>query len=205
MIEYVDLYFRRNRGWPWPEASWGLTPMFGEDGWCHGCGVPKRPQSGSIVLQRKSMKVHGGWVPYWRYDVICVEASVAENAASRFDLDLRPVEWHASSPGDALQIVVPTIGDSWFDSDELRDKAIEHYGVAGKTCSDCGVWRWMPLTFGILPRLRITPALGGVDIAASPEWFGDGWKAFRQILVRRELAELLAVSSPRDFKVESVS
>lgn len=183
----------------------GLTPMFGEDGWCRGCGVPQRPQSGSIVLQRKSMKVHGGWVPYWQYDVICVEASVAAVAASRFDLDLRRVEWHASSPGDANQIVVPTIGESWFDSDELRDRAIEHYGVPGAKCSDCGIWRWMPLIFGTLPPLRITPALGEVDVAASPEWFGDGWKAFRQMLVRRELAEFLASASPRDFEILPVS
>lgn len=60
----------------------------------------------------------------------------------------------------------------------------------------------MPLTFGSLPPLRIRPPLGDAAIAASPEWFGDGWKAFRQVLVRRELAELLAAASPRDFRVE---
>lgn len=40
---------------------------------------------------------------------------------------------------------------------------------------------------------------------ANPEWFGNGWKAFRQVLVRRELAELLAAASPRDFKVDIVN
>lgn len=35
MTEYVELHLERNRGWPWPEDSWGLTPTFGEDGWCH--------------------------------------------------------------------------------------------------------------------------------------------------------------------------
>jgi hypothetical protein len=63
----------------------------------------------------------------------------------------------------------------------------------------------MPLAFGTLPPLRIVPALEDVDIAASPEWFGDGWNAYRQILVRRELAEFIAAASPRDFKVQSVS
>ena len=63
----------------------------------------------------------------------------------------------------------------------------------------------MPLAFGMLPPLQITPGLGKADIAASPEWFGDGWKFYRQILVRRELAELIAAASPRYFKVQLVS
>ena len=42
-------------------------------------------------------------------------------------------------------------------------------------------------------------------IAASPEWFGDGWSAFREILVRRELAELIVASSPRDFRIQEVN
>ena len=43
-----------------------------------------------------------------------------------------------------------------------------------------------------------------VAIAASPEWFGDGRKACREILVRRERAELLAAASPGDFRVNEV-
>jgi hypothetical protein len=205
MSDFVQLYWKRNRGWPWPEDSWGLTPMFGEDGWCHSCGVPKHAQTGSLILQRKGMKVEGGWVPNWQFDPICLERSVAEEAASRFNLELLKVDWHGSPPGDAMQIVVPSVGEAWFDPDELREKTIERHGTAGATCSECGVWRWMPLLFGFLPPLRITPGLGDADIAASPEWFGDGWKAFRQILVRGELAELIADASPRDFKVQLVS
>jgi hypothetical protein len=63
----------------------------------------------------------------------------------------------------------------------------------------------MPLAFGTLPPLKIQPPLSDVDIAASPEWFGDGWSAYRQILVRRELAEFIAAASPKDFKVRPVS
>jgi hypothetical protein len=203
--DFVQLYWKRNRGWPWPEDSWGLTPMFGADGWCHSCGVPKHPQTGSIVLQRRGMKVEGGWVPNWQFDVICLERTLAEEVSSRFNLHLLKVDWHPSSPGEALQVVVPSIGDFWFDPDELREKAIERHRVAGATCPECGVWRWMPLAFGFLPPFRITPSLGDIDIAASPEWFGDGWKAFRQILVRRGLAELIAAASPQDFKVQPIS
>ena len=57
----------------------------------------------------------------------------------------------------------------------------------------------MPLAFEQLPALQDIPGLEDVDIAASPEWFGDGMKSFRQILVRRKLAMLLVSGSPRDF------
>ena len=204
MTEYVELYVKRDRGWPWPEESWGLTPMFGEDGWCHTCGVPRHAQTGSIVLQRKGLTVKGAWVPNWLFDVFCLESSLAEKVGSIFDLDLRPVARPRTSPGAAMQIVVPTVGKSWFDEDLLRAQAIAEHGVSGAACPECGVWRWMPLLFDTLPPLQIVPGLGGVDIAASPEWFGDGLKAFRKILVRRELAELLVAASPRDFKIRPV-
>ena len=37
----------------------------------------------------------------------------------------------------------------------------------------------------------------GHDVVASPEWFGDGWKAYREVLFRRELAELIVAANPR--------
>jgi hypothetical protein len=49
------------------------------------------------------------------------------------------------------------------------------------------------------------PGLQELDVAASPEWFGDGWNAFRQILVRRELPELVVETSPRDFRIHEVA
>ena len=107
-----------------------------------------------------------------------------------------------------MQIVIPSVGERWFDPEELRAAATAMHGTDGARCDECGVWRWMPLAMGrSLPRLRITPpdSGDGVDIMASPEWFGDGWRASRQILVRRELAEEIAAASPRDFRVEEIS
>jgi hypothetical protein len=179
--------------------------MYGEDGWCPDCGVPRHAQCGSLVLQRKGFdRCEGGWVPNWQFDVICLEQSLANRLAEDFNLDLRKVAWNSSPLGEATQLVVPTIGDAWFDMTELRSAAIARHGTDGARCAGCGVWRWMPLSFDFLPPVRATPALGEVVIAASPEWFGDGWKAFRQILVRRDLAELIAQASPKDFVVKSV-
>ena len=206
MMDFVELTLRRNRGWPWPESSWGLTPMFGEDGWCHSCGVPCRPQCGLLVLERKGFPegVEGAWVPNWQFDAICIERRLAKAATQQFDLVLRAVDWHGPAPGEAVQVVVPSTGERWFDSEELHRAAVAQHGTAGAVCPECGVWRWMPLAFGTLPPLRITPPLRDEAVAASPEWFGDGHKAFRQILVRRELAERIAQASPRDFKVSEV-
>jgi hypothetical protein len=209
---FVELFTKRHRGWPWPEDSWGMDPMFGDDGWCRSCGTPRRSQSGSLVLQRKGMgHCQGAWVPNWQFDAICLEQDLADQVASRFDVELRPVAWPRSPPGQASQIVAPCVGDRWFDPDELRERTTAQHGTAGARCPECGVWRWMPLLFGDLPRfgrlppLRVEPGLGDVDVAASPEWFGDGWNSFRQILLRRELAEMLVAASPKDFAIHEVT
>lgn len=205
MIEFVELRAKRNRGWPWPEDSWGMGPMFGDDGWCHSCGVPKRPQSGPLVLQRKGMSsTAGAWVPNWQFDATCLEPRVAEEVESRFSVHLRKVEWHGSPPGDALQIVQPEPEESWFDSDELHEAAVARHGSAGATCSECGVWKWLPVSMDEV-SLRTESPLGGRDITVGPEWFGDGLVAFRQTLVRRELADLITAASPRDFETHEVS
>jgi len=72
----------------------------------------QREQTGQLVLRRSGLTVTGGWVPYWRFDTLCVEASVAERIAERFDVELRPVGWPSATEGDAFQIVVPTVGES---------------------------------------------------------------------------------------------
>lgn len=202
MSDYVELQQLRNRGWPWHKSSGGLTPMFGEDGWCHSCGVPKGPQSGSLVLQRRGLRVEGAWVPNWQFDVICMTAELGRVAAERFRLETRVVRWPAGPVGDVVQIVIPTVGESWFDPEELRAEAIRRHGVAGARCEECGVWRWMPLGLSMLPPLRTPRSVSAdVDIAASPEWFGDGFNAFRQVIMKRELAEFLVEASPRDFEI----
>lgn len=49
-------------------------------------------------------------------------------------------------------------------------------------------------------RFQRSGDLFDVDVAASPEWFGDSRNAYRQIVVRRELAQLVVDASPRDFR-----
>ncbi|MFI6097475.1 hypothetical protein ACIA8G_18080 [Lentzea sp. NPDC051213] len=206
MGDFVELEWKRNWGWPWPEDSWGLTPRFGEDGWCRSCGVPQRAQSGSLVLRKKGKTgPPAAWVPNWQFDVVCLERSLAEEIGAKFDIELCEVAWHGSGGADAMQIVAPWTEQPWFDHDELRAAAEQRHGVAGKTCPDCGAWRWMPLGFGVgLPPLRLDHAGQGKDVIASPEWFGDGWNAFRQLLFRRELAELIVAACPREVKINDV-
>ncbi len=71
------------------------------------------------------------------------------------------------------------------------------------------MWRWLPLSFDPIPPMttEVLPPVLDVrefdefDVVASPEWFGDGCNAFRQILVRRELASTIVAASPRDFRI----
>ena len=183
--------------------------MYGEDGWCRACGIPNRPQCGPLTLQRSGLTVSGAWTPYWVYGTICLTSALAEEVTGRFRVDLRDVAWPKTPAGDVRQIVVPVVGTRWFDPDELQERATARHGSAGARCKECGVWRWMPLGFApvpqlgseVLPAVLDVPELEDVDVAASPEWFGDGGKSFRELLVRREFAEMLVQASPRDFRI----
>lgn len=182
--------------------------MFGEDGWCHSCGVPRRDQCGQLVLQRKKVELFkGAWLPHWQYDAICLDHSLGEKIRQRFTVELREIAWPDDKNGPGLQVVVHDSGQSWFDPDELSVSALERHGVAGNSCTECGVWKWMPLMSSGYGLPRVCHDLTGEvrDVVASAEWFGDGLMAFRQVLVRRDLATLIAEPSPRDVKILEVT
>lgn|GEM_PF-1257168 len=208
MKSFVSLAAKRSRGWPWPEESSGRGPMYGKDGWCHSCGMPCHEQTGSLVLQRRNMTVTGAWLPYWKGDVICMEASLASELSSKFDLAFRSVEWPKSENSDAVQLVIPVVGEKWYNPDQLARVTTARHGETGAKCAECGRWRWMPLAYGsprgTLPPLVDPLLVEDVNVAASPEWFGSGWMCFRQLLFRRELAEAICAASPRDFEMVEV-
>ena len=169
-MNFVRLRFKRNRGWPWPQASWGLDSMFGPGGWCHECGIPRRAQCGPLTLQASSFgPVRGAWSPNWRFDAICLDESLATQIRAHFTVELREVAWKGKPPGRACQIVAATVEPPWFDPDALRARAIARHGVAGSLCADCGTWRWMPVPFDDLPPLISVSILEPFDVAASPE------------------------------------
>ncbi len=205
MTNYVEIALRRNRGWPWPEDSWGLTPMYGEEGWCHSCGVPMHPQTGSIVLQRKGLKVEGAWVPNWQFDVYCMAQPIAMAAQEQFAIGLRPVASVGQVALGASQVVIDSSDAPWFSPDHLKRVISPIHGEAFETCSDCGVTRWLPVGMEVLPPPPELVLAAEPPVVASPEWFGAGKRSFRQILWRRDVAQFLLMSSPKDFKIQELA
>jgi hypothetical protein len=149
-------------------------------------------------------RAEGAWVPNWLFDVICIDGNLADRLSQEFNAELREVEWRGQSIGEARQLVVPSAADDWFDHDATSRAATQAHGTPGSVCSGCGTWRWMPLTFEQLPAPKLEQESIGRDIIASHEWFGDGWKSFRKILLRTELATVIADASPRDFMARTV-
>jgi hypothetical protein len=200
MNDYVYLEARRHRGWPWHEESAGKTPMFGEDGWCRSCGVPRRQQCGDLILQRKGLpKATGAWVPNWRFDVTCVERSLADKIAARFEVSLRDVGWPRGGKGDVMQIVAPVVGDAWYDEASLASATAAKHRTIGDRCHECQIWKWSPIPPSDIHGLREEVRVLEHPVIASPEWFGAGYGSFRQVLFKRDLAQYLASASPRDF------
>ncbi|MDR0435173.1 MAG: hypothetical protein LBH11_00110 [Propionibacteriaceae bacterium] len=199
MNRYVGFDARRNRGWPWPEISAGRNPMFGVDGFCRKCGIPFVPQQGSLVLQRSGLRVGGVWNPYWMGPMVCMEDSIANQVAERFDVQLLEVGWPKGPPGGAKQIIPAVTEHPWFDP-EVLTATVTRYGTPGSECPICGVWKWRPIK-GIWPPITLSVSEDR-PVIASPEWFGGGgWASFHELLLVRELAELLVKASPRDFRI----
>ena len=205
MTDYVQLGFHRNRGWPWPEKSWGLSPMYGDDGWCRACGVPSHEQTGSLVLQRRGLTVSAGWVPFWQYDAYCLVNDIADEARDRFGLGFRPVLDPRGKHLGASQVVLQSDVVSWFSPEMIAPRITAVHGESGEACAGCGVWRWMPVSMDVLPPPPQSVLHEGRPVIVSPEWFGAGWQARRQILWRSDVADFLVAAAPRDFRLVEMS
>lgn len=200
--DYVALSGRFASGWPWPQDSWGLTPMFGADGWCESCGVPSHPQTGSLVIQANKFPTSSFWMPNWRYDTLCVRVPDASHIIDRFDLTTRPVRTPRSGDTDVVQLLPQVMTRPWFDETLLRERVRARHDDDGARCPQCGVWRWLPLASKHLPAVE--PALDRSDgaLVASCEWFGDGKQAFRELRLCRPLALALVSLNPRVWSIE---
>lgn len=205
MTDYLEIVLRRNRGWPWPESSWGLAPMFGEGGWCKACGLPQHPQSGSVVLQRKGLTPTGGWVPNWQFDVYCLDSSLAERAASDFGLEFRPILTPTGEEYAAQQVVIQSTVQEWFDPEEIEWRIAPIHGVGFEICSICERRRRMPVGMDVLPMPPSSVFATRPPVVASPEWFGAGFQSYRQIVWRRDVAEFLVREAPKDFKTQELN
>lgn len=205
------LVAKRFRGWPWPEGLNGIEhsfAMYGADGLCLDCGVPNRSQIGPLRLQRRSMTVAGIWEPHWCDSLLCAEETVAFDLAEQFDLRLMEVGWPKPGGPGAFQIVVPIVGEPWFDQATLARVVQARHpllgGETGNTCATCGTWRWYGCESENLPAIQYQDIWADHAIVASPEVFGSGWQSMRKILVRDDPAERIVAASPRDFTTAAV-
>lgn len=206
--DWVALDFRFTPGWPWPESSYGLDPMYGEDGWCHECGTPLRTQNGPLTIQGSGFPGAEVWIPNWRYDAVCVSKRIAELLQQRFDVHLRDV--HKPRGGaTGVQQLMPSISEHpWYEKRALSQAVLKRhskYGIkrTGSTCPACNNFKWFPVDeqdVAIKPDALDANAL----LVASSERFGDGKKSFRLLLFRRDLADVLVDANPRTFSTKEV-
>jgi hypothetical protein len=205
----VALTTRFTPGWPWPEESYGLEPMFGADGWCRSCGTPLREQIGPLTIQGRKFPTSSVWMPNWRFDVVCVGPEVAADVGSKFSLQMREVHKPHAGPTGHKQLVPDRGAVNWYDPTDLKaavtDRHAKWHGRnTGAKCDACGHWRWLPISEGHAPVIGTALPQGRVMVV-SPEIFGDGWNTFRHLLFRRDLAELLVSANPRSWSTRELT
>lgn len=206
--DWVALSPRFTPGWPWPEDSYGLSPMYGEDGWCRGCGTPLVKQSGVLTIQGSKFPRADVWMPNWLFDVVCVSGHLAADITQRFAVEMREVHKPRTGATGAKQILPSQTADSWHRPEELaravRARHGRHEGDrTGSSCGVCGRWKWLPVSAPDAPIVG-SALTSGSDVIASPETFGDGLSSFRHLLFRRALGEQLVAASPRNWDVVEV-
>lgn len=197
--DYVGLTSRFTSGWPWPEPSWGLDPMYGAEGWCHGCGVPQVPQIAGLVLQASKFPSSSFWMPNWQFDALCVRREMARQIIETFALRTLPVTQPRSAETGVVQLIPEVENHPWFDREALADRVRARHGGLGAECPACGVWRWLPIPTAELPSAAVA---SDAAFVASPEWFGDGYASFRELRFSRPLAEALVDLNPRVWRIE---
>ncbi len=204
--DWVALDFRFTPGWPWPERSFGLDPMYGEDGWCHECGTPVRQQIGPLTIQGSGFPAADVWIPNWRYDSVCVSGKLAEQLRDHFNVKMREVHKPRHGP-TGVQQLVPSISERpWYATAALSESVRKRHPEdvqAGTHCATCGTFKWFPANEGDV-AISAESLETAAPVVASAELFGDGRKSFRHLLFRRRLADLLAEANPRTFSVKEV-
>ena len=128
--------------------------MFGDDGWCDACGIPKHAQTGPLVLQARGLNsARGVWQPNWQFDVFCMERAIGLDLLKDFDLEFWEVGWPSGSGPALLQLEVPTVGEEWFDRDELSALLRSQHGRAGRSAPNAGCGSGCQCASGLnLPR-----------------------------------------------------
>ena len=193
---------RFTSGWPWPDESWGMSPVYGADGWCRACGVPKHEQTGSLVMRASKFPTSAFWMPNWLFDRLCVRLPDALAVIDAYALRTLPVV-KPKATTDVVSLLPVLTQSPWFDASALARAVGARHGHTGSRCDACGVWRWFPLPFDELPDPGLAHVADDVHLVSSPEWFGDGMSARREIRARRPLAEALAALNPRVWKLLS--
>jgi len=208
LTDWVALSPRFTPGWPWPENSYGLGPMYGDEGWCRGCGTPLSQQTGALVIQSNKFPTAEVWMPNWLYDVVCVSAQVAADISERFNVDLGDVHKPRKGPTGVKQVLPTQTVEPWHRPEELeravRARHSEHDGErTGSSCGQCGRWKWLPVSEAEAP-IAACAQVATSDVIASPEAFGAGLNSFRHLLFRRPLGETLVAAAPRTWNLVEV-
>ncbi len=206
--DWVALSPRFTPGWPWPEDSYGLGPMYGDDGWCRACGTPLVDQSGALVVQGSKFPTAEVWMPNWRFDVVCVSGQLAADITERFAVDVGEVHKPRKGPTGVKQILPRQTAQPWHRPDDLSRAARARHGqyngeTTGAFCGQCGRWKWLPVSENDAPIIG-NAVVSTSDVISSPETFGSGLNSFRHLLFRRSLGETLLAASPRNWDLIEV-
>jgi rRNA maturation protein Nop10 len=167
------------QGYPQPrEDDFGYRDAtYDLSDYCPECGVGLRQKAPFQLKGEPNWGRRGILQLNWVYDEYFVKPAVWARVFQPYGVGERPV---TNPSGRTLETIVQLVVDELVHLDLS--------GLASEICSACGRAKYLPITRGPIAPLIDRPK---GNMAKTAEYFGSGGRAFREVIVSRELGAAL--------------
>lgn len=159
-------------GYPQPEHDY-LNKTYDLSDYCTQCGIGAKQNASFRLLGEPAWGDRSIVQINWVFDEFFVRRDAWEDVLLPLGIQSRPVVDHHSGAvlSSVVQCDVETISENTLD---LRDHPFRH-------CPKCERRKYLPYTRGCFPKF--VSGAQEKPVVKSKEFFGDGAKAFRAVLI----------------------
>jgi hypothetical protein len=188
---WLNLQPTWHHGYPQPEDDFGYLTVTYDGKGCRQCGTGYTQREPFRMTGEPRWGTRGLLQMNWVFDEYFVRPEIAAWLRERFNVQSAVVLNRRGRPLETVRQVVV---------EEVVSMPAADLPVA--VCSACGVEKILPIRRGPLRQLAAAPAR---HIARTREWFGDGHKAFHEVVISRDVRVALDAARVRGQRYRPVA
>lgn len=192
--EWSRLVTVNERGYPQPEGTWVRNPInYGI--YCHQCGIYEQTASFRIK-QEPALGKYEFMTLFWTYAIFATPTVFQTLQSSKIQgYEVWDVLIHQTNMASKKisQLFTPHVIASSLQSKELEQLI----------CPQCGTTKHPPYNRGVM-YLQRDAMVDNLDIIQTHEWFGDGGRAYREVLVSNRVAKLIMDNNWHGVQLKAV-